>query len=179
LCGAGINEGLSFLELGGGNSCVFDRLYASFRPNCYTIIDNNELGLDLLRSRVDTPANLRLLSGDLLSDRITERNFDVVLSLGLIEHFDRIHTAQMISRHFEFAKPGGCVLITFPTPTRRYRVSRRIAESLGAWAFPDERPLEMQEVAESFESHGRILHQEIGAWTPFTQGLIMGRRANA
>jgi cyclopropane fatty-acyl-phospholipid synthase-like methyltransferase len=175
---AGIREGLSFLELGGGNSCMFEGLDALFRPSRYTVIDTNELGLDLMRERAGRRENLRLLLQDLLAPGITERNYDVVFSVGLIEHFDPSHTAQLISRHFEFAKPGGCVLITFPTPTRIYRAARRISASLGTWAFPDERPLEMPEVTEAFERHGRILHQEIGAWTPFTQGLVVGRRAS-
>ena len=174
----GLKEGLSFLELGGGNSCVFGELDLSFQPSRYTVIDNNELGLSLLQDRVGQHENLRLVLGDLFAGDFSERPHDVVLSLGLIEHFDRADTYRMILRHFELVKPGGCVLITFPTPTRLYRASRWIAEAFGRWAFPDERPLEMREVIEVFEHQGSILHQEVGSWTPFTQGVILGRRAS-
>jgi 2-polyprenyl-3-methyl-5-hydroxy-6-metoxy-1,4-benzoquinol methylase len=65
---------------------------------------------------------------------------DVVFSVGLIEHFDQSGTNAMIRAHFKALKPAGCAIISFPTPTWLYRAAPRLAETLGLWKFPDERP---------------------------------------
>jgi hypothetical protein len=71
---------------------------------------------------------------------------DVVLSVGLIEHFDQAENAKVVAAHFDNAKPGGWVLISFPNPTWLYRASRASLEFAGLWRFPDERPLRREDV---------------------------------
>jgi SAM-dependent methyltransferase len=56
------------------------------------------------------------------------RPYDVVLSLGFIEHFD--DTAAAFARHVEFVAPGGCVVIGVPN----YRGVNRIVQR---WSDPD------------------------------------------
>ena len=95
---------------------------------------------------------------------------------GLIEHFDRDGTRTLVRRHFEAARRGAIVLMTFPTPTFTYRVSRKISEALRQWHFPDERPLAIAEVIEGFSGIGELLYCAIGRWTPFTQAVIVARK---
>ncbi len=54
--------------------------------------------------------------GDVFDRGLIERQFDVVVSFGFIEHFDDPEPA--IRRHVELCKPGGVVFITVPN----YRV---------------------------------------------------------
>jgi hypothetical protein len=93
----------------------------------------------------------------------------------LIEHFDHEGTTRIIAAHFANVKPGGTVFITFPTPTRLYRIARKVIELLGLWIFHDERPLGMNEVVEEANRHGDLLHSEINWWILLTQGIVVYR----
>jgi hypothetical protein len=68
------------------------------------------------------------------------------------------------------------VIITFPTPTWLYRVTRRLAELAGVWAFPDERPLDMAEVTGEIARHGDLLEGRIHWPMVLTQAMVVARR---
>jgi cyclopropane fatty-acyl-phospholipid synthase-like methyltransferase len=82
---------------------------------------------------------------------------DVVFSVGLIEHFTPEGTMEVARRHFACVKGNGIVIITAPTPTWLYRMTRGAAEQIGVWQFPDERPLSPQEILRSGEGLGSPL----------------------
>jgi len=81
----------------------------------------------------------------------------VVYSVGLIEHFDPEGTREVARRHFSCVKEGGIVIITAPTPTWLYRITRGAAEQIGVWKFPDERPLSPGEILAAGEGLGSPL----------------------
>jgi SAM-dependent methyltransferase len=101
---------------------------------------------------------------------------DVVFSVGLIEHFDRPRTQRAVRAHFDFLKPGGIAVISFPTPTPLYRLARRVAEQAGAWMFDDERPLGLDEVAAAASPCGKLLLRRILWPIVFTQLLTVWRK---
>ncbi len=119
---------------------------------------------------------VELLLKDILNDDLEDEQSDLVLSVGLIEHFDPKGTQKAVKTHFDLLKPGGLAVITFPTPTFLYRVARYCAEKLGLWIFHDERPLEFKEVVETVEKYGQLLEQKIIWPIVFTQGLIVCRK---
>lgn len=78
-------------------------------------------GCDLSRRAVETTrSNLRLsgVPGEIYTADITtggdlpDRQFDVVVSIGLIEHF--ANPEPMVRRHVELLKPGGTLLLDVP-----------------------------------------------------------------
>ncbi len=163
-------------ELGGGNSAFFELINAILAPVFYGIIDNNRLGLASFSERVGSTPNVRLVEADILSGHKLPAELDFVYSIGLIEHFNTQDTARMLLAHFEMLRPGGIAVITFPTPTRLYRVTRSLAERTGNWIFHDERPLEFEEVRRSIGPYASILHEEI-IWPIFlTQGLVVAQK---
>ncbi|MCX5882550.1 MAG: class I SAM-dependent methyltransferase [Deltaproteobacteria bacterium] len=165
----------SIIELGGANSCFVDVLYTKLDPAYYTIIDNNEFGLSLLKHRKREISNLILVNDDVLNPRM-EAAVDLVFSVGLIEHFDTAGTRAAIDTHFRLARPGGLVLIGFPTPTWLYRATRRLFEFLKLWQFPDERALSFGEVFETISQHG-VVQAKILIWPIFlTQGLLLCKK---
>lgn len=161
-------------ELGGANSFIAGPVIAALQPVRYCIIDNNEKGLSLARNLHVTPEVLELRHADILS--LADGDYDLVISIGLVEHFDPVSTVKAIDAHFRQLKPGGIAIITFPTPTWLYRISRRISELFGIWAFPDERPLALLEVTGVAERYGAIVHKEILWQVVFTQGLVVVRK---
>lgn len=162
------------VELGGGNSCVFDSVMEHVKPTEYHLVDNNRLGLDLFRQRVNRP-DVFLHYADVQSLDLPVQA-DAVFSLGLIEHFDPNGTRNAIRAHFRVLKRGGIAVITFPTPTWLYRATRGVAELAGKWAFPDERALQPHEVIGVTLSLGELLYQHL-IWPIFlTQTLIVVRK---
>ncbi|MFH0996862.1 MAG: methyltransferase domain-containing protein [Pseudomonadota bacterium] len=165
----------SIIELGGANSCFIDALYAKLNPADYTVVDNNELGLSLLEQRKREKSNLILVNDDVLNP-CREAAADLVFSVGLIEHFDVSGTRAAIGTHFRFARPGGFVLLGFPTPTWLYRATRGLSEFLKLWQFPDERALSVREVLETVSQHG-VVRAEALIWPIFlTQGLLLCKK---
>lgn len=146
----------SILEFGGANSCFIDQILAEVAPARYDVIDSNQLGLDLLRSRYSSDDRVSVGLGDVLSASRPDRLYDIVFSVGLIEHFDPAGTARAVAAHFEYLRPGGTAIITFPTPTWLYRSVRGLAEVTNNWIFHDERPLRLPEFELAVAGLGEI-----------------------
>jgi cyclopropane fatty-acyl-phospholipid synthase-like methyltransferase len=128
-------------------------------------------GLNLLKKR--SFSGLTFERGDVLAPYAADQHCDLVYSVGLIEHFDPFSTERAILADFDRCKPGGLVLITFPTPTALYRAIRAAAEWMGKWLFPDERPLQFGEVLNACKQRGTILHTSINWWIGLTQGYVL------
>jgi cyclopropane fatty-acyl-phospholipid synthase-like methyltransferase len=174
----GVEKNHNFLEIGGANSCFIAGLIERFEPKSYCIIDSNEFGLSLVDKKYPKSKIVKTYLGNILEIEKNkfENLFDFVYSVGLIEHFDQERTSRCIRAHFELCRPGGFVLMTFPTPTLIYRCIRRIAELSGAWRFFDERPLEFSEVCEQAEQYGSIVHRSTNWLIGLTQGYVAVKR---
>lgn len=168
---------LAICELGGANSCFIQILCQGLLVERYHVIDSCSHGLQLLhKKRPQAHVQLSWEMGDvLLPQPSAAMPFDLVFSVGLIEHFDKAGTRHAIAAHFAKVRPGGLVLITFPTPTLVYRCLRALAERLGQWKFPDERPLQQVEVRECCRAHGQVLHESLNYGAIFTQAYVLVR----
>jgi glycosyltransferase involved in cell wall biosynthesis len=162
-------------ELGGGNSYFFPKLREKYPQALYTIIDNNQRGLDIFQEQHHNDQKIALLNGNVIEPEFDIAAADLVFSIGLIEHFLPQNTARAIQTHFACARPGSLIIITFPTPTWLYVMARRFTELLGLWKFPDERPLKINEVVNEMAKHGEILHISINWPVVFTQGFVVAR----
>ena len=161
-------------ELGGGNSCFVDAILEALKPRLYYVVDRNAYSLELLARRLGTERRLQLLLADVL-DPPEPWKADVVFSVGLIEHFSPEGTARAIERHFAQVAPGGLVILSFPTPTRLYRLTRWILEHLGLWIFHDERPLCDEEVMQCVNRHGQVLARKTLWPLLLTQRMVVVR----
>lgn len=168
-------ESMKILELGGGNSCYLDLLLFDLNPSEYVVVDNNQTGLDCLKERTGNNPKVSLLNRDILNLNPAQQ-YDLVFSAGLIEHFNAADTRNALLAHFAAARPGGLVLVTFPTPTWLYKLVRWFSERLGLWIFHDERPLELEEVLQTVNCHGELLYCRI-AWEMFlTQAVVLVKK---
>jgi hypothetical protein len=147
------------MELGGANSAFFHDVRHALNVQAYHIVDNNRTGL-AKTANLDDKGLIEINEADVLTWLPTQQ-FDLVYSVGLIEHFSPVETATVIQRHFEAACAGGLVIMTVPTPTALYRAIRGAAEMLKMWRFPDERPILFEELHRTASEHGGLLHEEI------------------
>lgn len=163
------------LELGGANSCFYRDIRDRFRPAAYVILDDNRAGLERFARSHPDAADVELLERDILEipPHDAQPSVDICFSVGLIEHFDEDGTRAAIRAHFDAVRPGGLVILFFPTPTWLYGVVRKAAEWLGVWDFPDERPLGFREVVTEVERHGRVLFAGVNWWIVLTQGIVV------
>lgn len=151
---------LSVIEFGGGNSCFFKGLIAALPIASYEIVDLNSKSLALFELQAADVPSIRTAAhrADLLNETPTLELADIVFSVGLIEHFSAEGTREVARRHFSCVKPGGIVIVTAPTPTWLYRLVRGAAETIGVWAFPDERPLQPAEIIGAGDGLGSVEH---------------------
>jgi hypothetical protein len=70
-------------------------------------------------------------------------------------------------------KPGGIAVVTFPTPTLRYRTVRGAIQLAGKWVFHDERPLGVPEVRAAVGELGQVLDHWLIWNIPLTQRLMV------
>jgi SAM-dependent methyltransferase len=166
----------SILEIGGANSCFIDQILEQVEPASYGVLDNNRLGIDLLKSRYPHDDRVSIGLGNALSMPAPERLYDIVFSVGLIEHFDPPETAKVIASHFNYLRPGGTAIITFPTPTWLYRAVRKLAERTNNWIFHDERPLGLAEFERAVTGLGEIKSARILWPLILTQYCVVVRK---
>lgn len=163
--------------MGGGNSCFVEQFVARNMDSLsqYDIIDNNELAIKMFCEKslsiASTGMNINL------SQPIeTDGKYDFVYSVGLIEHFPKDIQEIVVKNHFAFCKNGGYVMLTFPTPTTRYRVCRKLMELIGVWQFGDEVPLFTEEIEDLLCEQGEIIHSEINRKLFLTQSVVLVRK---
>lgn len=157
--------------------CLALSLAARFSPCRYAVVDSNELGLKIFIERAGA-GRAEALRADIL-DFDGRPEFDLVFSAGLIEHFPPAQTIRAVEAHFRAAKPGGLVILTFPTPMPLYRATRAASEALGLWIFHDERPLWLSEILPEIKKHGEVLESRI-IWPIFlTQTIVAARKRAA
>ena len=167
----------SICEIGGANSFFADAILAKIPISRYHIIDNNVYGLSQLAGRFGTGGRVSWESCDVLDGKASTETFDLVLSVGLIEHFDAVGTREAVAFHARRMKADGRLIVTFPTPTWLYRTTRFVIEVLGKWRFPDERPLQFSEVeGVLLDADLRLLSRRLNWGVVLTQGVVAAER---
>ena len=153
---------IKLAEFGGGNSCFHDAVIEKCNIASYTIYDNNEVGISKFDEKYNYNGISKSINCDLLNNEIVNSHqYDLVYSVGLIEHFDKEGTKNIVKKHFDAVKPGGIVIITAPTPTYLYKLIRSCAELCGVWKFHDERALSREEMHSCVIDYGDIVSEKL------------------
>lgn len=169
-------RGLRIAELGGGGSCFYEAIRDVFSPREYHVIDNNRVGLEVLKARFAADEGLVYHERSVF-DPTVGPGVDVAFSVGLIEHFPPEDTRRAVEAHFRLVEEGGVVILSFPTPTLLYRLSRFAAEMVGLWIFHDERPLQPEEVLEAAGGGTELLYRKT-IWPIFLTQCVLVLRKN-
>ena len=109
-----VPAGSTILEVGAGASHTMAALSGRLgcdaygvEPNCSGISKASEMCL--LEGSKAT-----FMRGDGFALPFSESTFDVVYSLGLIEHFDFHRSIELVEEHARVCKPGGLVIVSVP-----------------------------------------------------------------
>jgi SAM-dependent methyltransferase len=103
---------LSVLEIGGAPGGYLVHLWRAFGHHV-CVLDNSPAGIELTRKNFEllgVPG--RVLERDMFARNEPNLKFDIVYSLGLIEHFQ--DTTSVIDAHLRYMKPGGTLIVGCP-----------------------------------------------------------------
>ncbi|MCJ8210719.1 class I SAM-dependent methyltransferase [Mucilaginibacter sp. RS28] len=112
----GKNKIESAIELGGfpGYYAIFLKNYFGVNASLFDYYIHPQILHEVLAANQLSENDIPAIEGDIFSYS-PKKQYDLVLSCGLIEHFT--DTRDIISRHVDFVKPGGSLLITLPNFT--------------------------------------------------------------
>ena len=106
----------SAIELGGfpGYYAIFLKKYFQVDASLFDYYIHPGVLKEVLDANDLTTKDIAVIEGDLFKYQPNQL-YDLVLSCGLIEHFN--DTQDIIARHLSFLKPGGTLFITLPNFT--------------------------------------------------------------
>ena len=101
------------IELGGfpGYYSIYLKKYQHLDTTLFDYFIHEGLINELLEKNGLKPGDINIIEADLFNYK-PEKLYDMVLSFGLIEHFN--DTKAIIESHLQFLKPGGVLFITLP-----------------------------------------------------------------
>ncbi|OKS89486.1 class I SAM-dependent methyltransferase [Mucilaginibacter polytrichastri] len=110
------NQISTAIELGGfpGYYAIFLKKYFSIDATLFDFYVHKPVLNEVLAANDLVEKDIKVIEGDLFQYP-SEQKYDLVLSAGLIEHFN--DTQDIIARHVNFLKPGGTLFITLPNFT--------------------------------------------------------------
>jgi len=122
-------EGLSVLEVGGASGEYLMYLTRRFRYQANSL-DYSSIGnRQTLETFNRAGLGVHVYERDLFADNSDLPKFDIVYSLGFIEHFD--DPLMVAAKHLELLKPGGILLLGVPNYSGIYeKFLKRMAPSI-------------------------------------------------
>lgn len=101
------------IELGGfpGYYAIYLNKYENLETTLFDYYVHTGILVDVLAANDLNEKSIGVIEGDLFKYKALKQ-YDLVLSCGLIEHFE--DTKDIIGRHLPFLKPGGTLFITLP-----------------------------------------------------------------
>ncbi len=104
----------SSIELGGfpGTFSIYVKKKYNLETTLLDYFIDQSIVDDLLAANGLDKHAINLIEDDLTLDHPIEKKYDLVFSIGLIEHF--VDTKGIIKRHLDYAKPGADLLIILP-----------------------------------------------------------------
>ncbi|CAN5287425.1 hypothetical protein BH09BAC6_BH09BAC6_02050 [soil metagenome] len=106
----------SAIELGGfpGYYAIFLKKYFKLQTTLFDFYVHRQVLKEVLNANQLGEQDIEVIEGDLFQYQ-PQKQYDLVLSCGLIEHFN--DTKDIIDKHLSFLKPGGTLFITLPNFT--------------------------------------------------------------
>jgi ubiquinone/menaquinone biosynthesis C-methylase UbiE len=160
------------LEIGCGSAATFQYLREKIPNASLTGLDFSPMALELASK--NNPAT-KFIEGDARKLPLKSNQYDLVYSLGLIEHFSREDAKEIILEHARTTKKGGIVIIVVPAKYSALNLVRIIAGKSWPWGFED--PFTKKELRRLMRSAGlgTIKVERIKTIVLFAMGIKNGQ----
>ncbi|PLV56869.1 glycosyltransferase [Thermotoga sp. SG1] len=151
-------KGSKILEAGCGSGIISIDL--SKRGAHYTGIDISQDSVNLSEKVASffELRNVNFRKMDAFNTVFSEREFDIVFNIGVVEHFQDEDIIKMLK---EMARVGRFIVVGVPySGSQIYELSEEISQESGTWEYGSER--DFYSLKDLFEKAGvRLLHEEI------------------
>ncbi len=122
-------QGLQVLEIGGGSGEYLLHLVKKFGYLAHSLDYSAKGNEQTVHSFSKARETVSVYERDLFASNQDLPRFDLVFSLGLIEHFE--NTDLVVQKHLELVKPGGILLLGVPNYAGIYEpVLKKLAPSI-------------------------------------------------
>lgn len=169
------NESRTALEIGGAPGGYLAFMHRALEYEI-TVLDYSELGCRMAKKNfelLDIPAVV--CCGDMFEAADRLPRFDLVFSLGLIEHFSE--PERVIEAHLRFLKPGGTLMIGCPNFLGVNRaIVKRLAPSLLHSLDPEITSIKRWSTFDSTFGLSRAFLGYVGGFEPLVAGRCESRR---
>jgi SAM-dependent methyltransferase len=130
------NKKYSFIELGCAGSSYLPYLAKKYDNLHLFGIDKSKMGCKLALIGFDKDIQkFNIVHGDIFKSPLKTEKFDIVFSLGLLEHFD--NPSLILKKHVELLKPNGLLICVVPN---FYGIQGKFYD-MDFW-YPDDMPEE-------------------------------------
>lgn len=142
------------LELGCGSGFISLLLAKKYKAEI-TLVDYSSNALKIAEELFKKEGlKVKLMKADFFKMK-TKKEYDLVHSQGVIEHFKEKQQNRLIKIHKEFLKKDGKIIILAPRPSFYYNIWRGIIEKIkGRWIFGYEKPITKKEGIKLIEKQG-------------------------
>ena len=173
-----IDRPISVLELGAGSGYNSLKIAALYKTKDITIVDSNKRILAVSKRLFKSARfNVKFLCEDLFKLNLGKQ-FDIVHSAGLVEHFGGVMKSKVFGVHERFTKPGGHCLIFAPTPSTSYKIFRGLMELAGLWKFTDEVPMTKYQLVREIRRTGLKVVKTDDCWNYYlTENGILAKKS--
>jgi 2-polyprenyl-3-methyl-5-hydroxy-6-metoxy-1,4-benzoquinol methylase len=107
--------------------------------------------LRLVQERIDFPAGIQFIEGDILGKNLPENHFDLIFAMDVLEHIE--NTTEYIALFKKLLAPGGIIVVSGPTENWLYKIGRKLA---GDRFTGDYHEKNIQTIKQEFKSHLRV-----------------------
>lgn len=146
-------RGKRVLEFGCGTG--INSILMALRGAEVTFVDTSKKALDIVKANLEGVGLKGRLVCKSVFDSDFGREFDLVHSEGLVEHFLGRKRQEILDIHARAVKKDGKVLIIVPhRKCPPYRIGKAVAEKAGTWIYENEHPYSKKELLRRMERAG-------------------------
>lgn len=161
-------ESPNILELGAGTGKDSEWLIRKFGGRV-TLVDNCDYAISksrrYLRRKKFNAAYLK----SHIEDIKFKNRYDLVFSVGLVEHFYNKELYNIFKKHIDASKKGGYAMIFVPNNALIYRFYRRLLTSLKLWIW-DEKSFNISDL----KNLGKLTNSNLLRTTEVLYGMWVG-----
>jgi len=81
--------------------------------------------LRLVKEKIDFPAQINFIEGDIINKNLPENSFDLIVALDVLEHIENLD--EYIKLFERLLKPNGVIIVSGPTENILYKIGRKIS----------------------------------------------------
>jgi SAM-dependent methyltransferase len=106
------DKNYSIIELGCGGSASFNNLIKKYKNLKLFGLEKSLSGCKLALEYCEESSNLNIICGDVIKPPFKHSSFNIVFSIGLIEHFANPY--EVLKKHYEILKSDGILICVIP-----------------------------------------------------------------